>query len=71
MRPKILRNAARCNACQDVIESRHRHDFRVCKCGATMVDGGLSYIRRGCGPSGLTDLCEYEVTPSSGKGGGT
>src|SRR5574337_1574355 len=43
---KILRNAAQCLGCNDVIVSKHRPDFRTCKCGTLSVDGGLEYIRR-------------------------
>ncbi len=48
MRPReiILRNSARCVKCGDKLESRHRHDFRRCRCGALGVDGGHAYIRR-------------------------
>ena len=42
----ILRNAIRCKRCGDVIESKHRHDFRTCSCGAVAVDGGYDYLRR-------------------------
>ena len=43
---KILKNKARCKACDTVIESKHRHDFVTCKCGLISVDGGKDYIRR-------------------------
>ena len=43
----ILRNAARCRKCGDVIESKYRHDFQACKCGAIFVDGGHVYLRGG------------------------
>lgn len=56
---KILRNAAKCARCQDVIESTHRHDFRACKCGAIMVDGGKDYIRRVGDFEAMIDLNEY------------
>ena len=36
----IIKNAIRCNICGDEIESKHRHDFVQCKCGACAVDGG-------------------------------
>jgi len=36
----ITLNAARCRRCKDTIESRHRHDFVTCSCGAISVDGG-------------------------------
>lgn len=42
----IIRNAARCTLCGDEIESRHRHDFKSCVCGAIAVDGGKDYLRR-------------------------
>lgn len=44
--PRIIKNAARCKKCGDVIESKHRHDFVGCKCGAIAVDGGREYLRR-------------------------
>lgn len=61
---KLERNRLRCKKCLDVIESKHTHDFRECRCGAIFVDGGLDYCRFGW-PSGdakdyVEDLCEYE-----------
>lgn len=44
---KIIRNAAGCLLCGDVIESETTHDFRTCSCGNLSVDGGLEYIKRG------------------------
>lgn len=44
---KILRNQAKCLVCGDVVESRHRHDWVACSCGAIFVDGGKDYLRRG------------------------
>lgn len=60
-RRRILRNAARCNHCGDVIESTYRHDFVICSCGRVSVDGGLDYLRR-CAesPDDYTDLSETE-----------
>lgn len=43
---QILRNMAKCLKCGEVVESKHRHDFRTCKCGNISVDGGTAYIRR-------------------------
>jgi tRNA(Ile2) C34 agmatinyltransferase TiaS len=43
----IVRNSARCNKCGDEIESKDRHDFKRCRCGAIFVDGGHDYLRRG------------------------
>ena len=38
--PKI-----KCGNCDDVIQSKHVHDFVTCKCGATSIDGGSDYTR--------------------------
>jgi hypothetical protein len=43
----IIRNAAQCVKCDDVIESKHVHDFVSCKCGAIFIDGGHEYLRAG------------------------
>jgi len=57
---KIIRNAAKCLACNDIIESYHRHDFVACKCGKLMVDGGHDYLRRVGDFENSEDLSEYE-----------
>ena len=57
---KLVRNRIRCNACGEVIESKYRHDFRSCGCGACFVDGGLAYLRRGFGSAGFVEMSEYE-----------
>jgi hypothetical protein len=43
----IVKNAAECAKCGDVIESTHRHDWVQCECGEIFVDGGHAYLRRG------------------------
>ena len=40
----IIRNAIR--LCGDEIESKSRHEYVRCRCGACAVDGGLDYLRR-------------------------
>ena len=67
MNDKILRNAIRCKKCGDLLVSEHRHDFKICKCGACAVDGGHLYLRRcwdpklGNSPEEIYDeLSEYE-----------
>ncbi len=57
---RIIRNAAKCNRCGDIIESKYTHDFVTCSCGALSVDGGKNYVRR-CfhAEIGYTDLSEY------------
>ena len=42
----IITNKIKCKKCGYVIESTHRHDFKLCKCGAVAVDGGKDYLRR-------------------------
>lgn len=44
---KLTRNAARCLKCNDIIESKYRHDFVWCSCESIFVDGGLDYARYG------------------------
>ena len=57
----IKRNAAQCLKCGEVIESRYRHDFVTCSCGALSVDGGRDYIRRVYeDESQYVDMDEYE-----------
>ena len=38
---KILVNKIQCKKCKDIIESKHVHDFKWCKCRSIAVDGGL------------------------------
>ena len=61
----IVRNAAMCRRCGDVIESRHRHDFVECSCKSIFVDGGTDYIRQGGDPAIFIDLSE--VAPNAGR----
>lgn len=42
----IIRNSGVCPHCGEQISSHHRHDYRECSCGKSMVDGGTSYLRR-------------------------
>ena len=64
-RIKILRNAAQCKACGQVIESRNVHDFVACSCfdnventSGIFIDGGLEYLRRGGNMNNLIELSE-------------
>ena len=65
----IIKNAIRCNICGDEIESKHRHDFVTCKCGACSVDGGHDYLRRCAKDEGCyTEISIIEQkTPKSGS----
>ena len=51
---KVIVNKVRCKSCDDIIESKHRHDFVFCKCGKIAVDGGKEYLRR------VGDLKNYD-----------
>lgn len=47
MRRRIKRNMVKCLICNDIVESKSRHDLKSCRCGETFVDGGLLYVRVG------------------------
>ena len=58
---RILKNAAECRLCGDVIESKSVHDFRICNCGAIFVDGGKEYLRSGANDlNHIIDRSEHE-----------
>lgn len=56
---RIIRNAAICMDCDDLIESTHRHDFKMCKCRAIGVDGGHSYLKRIGDMKKIIDISEF------------
>lgn len=56
---KILTNKAMCRVCSDIIESKHRHDFVFCKCGAIAVDGGKEYLKRMGEFHHIADMSKY------------
>jgi len=43
----LFYNSVHCNLCGDNIQSYYTHDYKHCKCGNAMVDGGLDYARWG------------------------
>lgn len=55
---KKYKNKAMCNKCKDVIESKYRHDFVSCSCGAIYIDGGNDYCRRGGNKEDFIDIFE-------------
>lgn len=63
-------NAAYCFECKDVIESKHRHDFRSCSCGNVMVDGGREYLRRCYKSSNWRDVSTRQEFDELRKGFG-
>lgn len=66
---RILVNRIRCKQCNDIIESKYRHDFKHCSCGAVFIDGGTDYCRYGW-PEGSSEdyieiMTEYELVPKN------
>ena len=62
-RTVVVVNKCQCAVCLDIIESKHRHDFVQCSCGAIFTDGGTEYIRRGGEIVNIIDMSEtYEET---------
>jgi hypothetical protein len=57
-----IRNRAKCLKCGDIIESKYRHDFVKCSCGAIFVDGGNEYWR-----AGASDFKFFERIDNLGK----
>lgn len=55
---KQQRNIAKCRKCGDIIESKSRHDFVRCKCGAIFLDGGFDYVRRGGDPLDFVEVVD-------------
>ena len=39
-----------CSLCATEMYSRARHDYRLCECGGTAVDGGFDYLKCAYGP---------------------
>ena len=37
----------KCKKCGDILQSKYRHDFQMCKCGSCYRDGGDDYCRVG------------------------
>lgn len=58
---KIIENKIKCKHCGEIIESKHTHDFKYCKCGTVAVDGGLLYLRRCFKTSPEEDFEELSV----------
>ena len=59
---RLTRNRVHCLQCDEIIESTHRHDYKHCKCGNAMVDGGLAYERYGArdGWDTIETMFDYE-----------
>jgi len=57
---ELICNKIKCLKCGDIIESKDRHDFVWCKCGAVAVDGGLEYRKRVGDIFNIEDLSEWK-----------
>ena len=55
---KLIKNAFKCLYCNDVIESKHRHEYTTCQCGKSSCDGGTSYTRLVGDMDVMQDMCE-------------
>lgn len=42
----LIQNKIQCNNCKEIIQSYYRHDFKMCNCRQTGIDGGGVYSRR-------------------------
>jgi len=60
MTVRILKNAAKCKNCGDVIESTDTQRFKRCECGKIYVDGGTRLIRRGGPAAMIENMNEYD-----------
>ena len=60
--------ALKCPKCEDVIWSRHRHDFRRCLCKGSFIDGGPDYSRCGIPDDfDAPELSEIEIDDAEFK----
>ena len=59
MTKKLIKNAFKCLYCNDIIESKHQHEYTTCKCGMSSCDGGTSYIRLIGDLDTMENMCEY------------
>ena len=53
-----IRNRAKCKKCGDMIESKYRHNFVTCTCGAISVAGGNDYWKRSGNPENFEEIKE-------------
>jgi hypothetical protein len=51
------RHAIKCKKCLETIESKHRHYFKHCSCGAVGIDGGISNGNRILGNMSDIEVC--------------
>lgn len=59
----MIKSAAYCKKCSTTIESKNRHDFKMCPCGAIGIDGGLEPGGTLSGnPDDMETRCVYAAT---------
>ena len=55
---RIIRNAAKCKLCGDVLESTLVSDFLECACGAMVIGGGKTRLSRAGDMLSIEELSE-------------
>ena len=59
-------NRARCDACQDVLESRGVDDRKICRCKNLVINGGTQELyRKALFISQTTEMSEFEYDPTA------
>jgi hypothetical protein len=56
-----------CSKCATETYSRTRHDYHLCECGGTMVDGGFDYLRYGSDPGYARPLIRIRYVNATRK----
>ena len=59
MKKQLISNRLLCLLCDDLIESRYRHDYVSCECGACATDGGTFYVKQSGDRINFLDLSVY------------
>lgn len=63
MRKQLIKNSVKCLECGEILESKHRHQFSMCRCpNETACDGGLEYQRTlAVDLDKVENLCKYVI----------
>ena len=64
----IIRNAAKCRRCGDVVESKEPGQIVYCRCRSIAVDGGRDYLRRVGAEKDIEELSEEAASPREKEG---
>ncbi len=57
---RIVKNAAQCKKCGDILESKKRVGAVKCSCGSLIIEGGKHYLKRNAAPEDYVEMTEYE-----------